>query len=84
MVVRIVEPKWGANAGRVAVDVRVENYEDRLRAERGEIASDEMMDWWIDLKTQRLVGNPEHGGEWAGELYCDSVSQSMFPSEYSS
>lgn len=24
----------------------------------------EMMDWWVDTANQRLVGNPEHGGEW--------------------
>jgi len=29
----------------------------------------EMMDWWIDLGTQRLVGNPEHGGEWQAEVF---------------
>ena len=24
----------------------------------------ELMDYWIDTTNQRLVGNPEHGGEW--------------------
>jgi len=24
----------------------------------------EMMDWWVDPVNQKLVGNPEHGGEW--------------------
>ena len=28
----------------------------------------EQMDWWVDLKSQRLVGNPEHGGEWMAEV----------------
>lgn len=137
--------------GRVVVDVVVENYEDRLRAGRGEIADSavrrlvvpslvdsgatffciprslvdqlglaflqekesrtlsgpitlgvyaparvevqgrdcvtqvlalpegrqallgqiplEAMDWWIDLRSQRLVGNPEHGGQWMAEVF---------------
>lgn len=29
----------------------------------------ELMDWWVDLKNQRLVGNPEHGGEWMAEVF---------------
>jgi predicted aspartyl protease len=24
----------------------------------------EILDFWIDMKNGRLVGNPEHGGEW--------------------
>ena len=27
----------------------------------------EKMDWWVDLKQRRLVGNPEHGGQWMAE-----------------
>ena len=27
----------------------------------------EMMDWWVDTAGQKLVGNPEHGGEWMAE-----------------
>jgi len=151
MVASIVEPKRDADLGRIVVDVVVENYEDRLRAGRGEIAEGlvrrvtvpalvdsgatffcmpssfvaqlglsflqdkesrtvtgpirlgvyaaarievqgrdcvtqvlalpegcqallgqiplEMMDWWIDLGTQRLVGNPEHGGQWQAEVF---------------
>jgi len=151
MVLSIVEPKRGANVGRIVVDVVVENFEDRLRAKRGEITEEqvrrltvpalvdsgatffcmpgslvsqlglsylqdkesrtvpgpirlgvyaaarieaqgrdcvtqvlalpedrqsllgqiplEMMDWWIDLRTQRLVGNPEHGGQWQAEVF---------------
>ena len=151
MVTSIVEPKRGANVGRIVVDVVVENFEDRLRAKRGEITEEqvrrltvpalvdsgatffcmpgsqvaklglsylqdkesrtvtgpvklglyaaarievqgrdcvtqvlalpedrqallgqiplEMMDWWIDLRTQRLVGNPEHGGHWQAEVF---------------
>jgi len=151
MAETFVEPKRGASVGRIVVDVVVENYEDRLRAGRGEIPEAhirrvtvsalvdsgatffcmarsaveqlglaflqdkesrtvtgpivlgvyaparievqgrdcvtqvlalpegrqallgqvplEMMDWWIDLRAQRLVGNPEHGGHWAAEVF---------------
>jgi predicted aspartyl protease len=151
MVESAVEPKKGADVGRIVVDVLVENFEDRLRAGRGEISKGEvrrvtvralvgsgatffclpgsiveklglafrqekesrtvtgpirlgvyaparievqgrdcvtqvlalpedrqaslgqipleMMDWWIDPRAQRLVGNPEHGGEWQAEVY---------------
>jgi clan AA aspartic protease len=151
MAQSVVEPKRGANVGRIVVDVVVENYEDRQRAGRGEIAEAqvrcvtvqalvdsgatffcmpaslvtqlglsflqdkesrtvtgpirlgvyaaarimaqgrdcvtqvlalpedrqallgqiplEMMDWWIDLGAQRLVGNPEHGGQWQAEVF---------------
>ncbi len=146
----IVEPKRGENVGRVVVPVTVENEDDVGRAQRGEIAPDqvrrvalealvdsgatymsipaaqaarlglrflryrdartaagpvrlglygpahvivqgrdcisevmalpdarqaflgqiplEMMDWWVDVQNQRLVGNPEHGGEWMAEV----------------
>jgi clan AA aspartic protease len=29
----------------------------------------EMMDWWVDPVAQKLVGNPEHGGQWMAEVY---------------
>ena len=29
----------------------------------------ELMDWVVDAKGQRLIGNPEHGGEWMSDLY---------------
>ena len=29
----------------------------------------EKMDWWIDLQDRRLVGNPEHGGQWMAEVF---------------
>lgn len=31
----------------------------------------ELMDWVIDLKGQRLIGNPEHGGEHMTEVLRD-------------
>lgn len=31
----------------------------------------ELMDWVIDLKGQRLIGNPEHGGEHMTEVLND-------------
>jgi predicted aspartyl protease len=45
----------------------------------GEVADDmpiligqlplEALDWVVDLKNQRLIGNPEHGGEWIMDIY---------------
>ncbi|MFH0983626.1 MAG: retroviral-like aspartic protease family protein [Planctomycetota bacterium] len=29
----------------------------------------ELMDWWIDLASHCLVGNPEHGGHWMAEAF---------------
>lgn len=29
----------------------------------------EKLDFWIDLSQRRLVGNPEHDGEWMAEVY---------------
>ncbi len=29
----------------------------------------EKMDWWVDLTNQKLVGNPEHDGQWMAEVY---------------
>jgi len=29
----------------------------------------ELMDWVIDMKSHRLIGNPDHGGKWMQELY---------------
>ncbi|GMU83581.1 MAG: hypothetical protein AMXMBFR47_34510 [Planctomycetota bacterium] len=151
VVTGILEPKRGADVGRVIVRVLVRNYGDMQRAERGEIPAEqvrtvevdalvdtgatflclpkslvdqlglsfvmnkesrtvagpitlgiyapawieaqgrycitqvlaipegrqtllgqiplEMMDWWVDVKNQRLAGNPEHGGEWMAEIY---------------
>ena len=32
----------------------------------------EIMDWVIDMKGQKLIGNPAHGGNWEYELYTHS------------
>ncbi len=151
MSAQIVEPKPGRKMGRVTVAVRVENWEDRLRATRGEIPAEavrklniealvdtgatyfclpapiinqlglvyrreretktihgpfmmkihgiasievegrscdvevmelpegrqcllgqiplETLDFWVDLAQRKLVGNPEHGGQWMAEVY---------------
>lgn len=29
----------------------------------------ETLDYWVDVTNQRLVGNPEHGGEWMAEAF---------------
>lgn len=76
----IIEPKPGVDIGRVVVDVRIENAEDRDRLERREIAPDQVrsvtvralvdtMDWRVDTTARRLVGNPEHGGAWMAEVF---------------
>ena len=31
----------------------------------------EAMDWVIDMRTHRLMGNPDHGGNWIGEEYTE-------------
>ncbi len=146
-----VEPKRGADVGRVTVEVKLTNLDDLRRIERGELAPDgarsltvpalvdagatffclpqaiidrlalpfnrtrqtrtitgpmelkvfggarlevqgracdvevlalpgdtqallgqlplEAMDFWVDPTNQRLVGNPEHGGQWMAEVF---------------
>ncbi len=34
----------------------------------------EMLDFVVDLRGQRLIGNPEHGGEWMIDMYLHSVA----------
>lgn len=29
----------------------------------------ETLDWWVDTTNQRLVGNPEHDGEWMADAF---------------
>jgi predicted aspartyl protease len=29
----------------------------------------ETLDWWIAVANHRLVGNPEHGGQWMAEVF---------------
>lgn len=29
----------------------------------------EELDFWIDIANRRLVGNPEHGGEWMSDMF---------------
>jgi hypothetical protein len=29
----------------------------------------EALDWVVDTNGQRLIGNPEHGGEWGMDAY---------------
>ncbi len=30
----------------------------------------ELMDWVVDAKGQRLIGNPAHGGDWMSDMFC--------------
>lgn len=34
----------------------------------------EMMDWVVDSKGQRLIGNPDHGGEQMIDVFCEEPS----------
>lgn len=34
----------------------------------GQLALEEL-DWVVDTRNQRLIGNPEHGGEWMGDEF---------------
>jgi len=59
-------------AARVQVSARdcvteVKEIPDGHRPLPGQIPL-EMMDFWIDLAAQKLVGNPEYGGEWMAEV----------------
>jgi hypothetical protein len=29
----------------------------------------ETIDWVVDTKGQRLIGNPDHGGEWGMDAF---------------
>jgi hypothetical protein len=29
----------------------------------------EALDWVVDTKGQRLIGNPDHGGEWGRDAF---------------
>jgi len=31
--------------------------------------TDPVMDWVIDMKNEKLIANPKHGGEWVLEEY---------------
>jgi len=30
----------------------------------------EALDWVVDTKNRKLIGNPEHGGEWVDEEFA--------------
>lgn len=35
----------------------------------------ELMDWVVDMRNQKLIGNPAHGGQWIQELYLRQASR---------
>jgi predicted aspartyl protease len=37
----------------------------------------EMLDYVVDPKSQRLIGNPEHGGEWMIDMYFQIIGESQ-------
>ncbi|RJP35642.1 MAG: aspartyl protease [Phycisphaerales bacterium] len=49
-------------------EVEVMSLDESQRALLGQIPL-EILDFWIDPVNQRLVGNPEHGGQWMAEAY---------------
>ena len=50
-----------------ACDVEVMSLPEGRQALLGQIPL-ETLDFWVDLTNERLVGNPEHGGEWMAEV----------------
>jgi clan AA aspartic protease len=57
---------WLEVQGR-SCDAEVTALPDGSQALLGQIPL-EQLDWWVDTINHRLVGNPEHGGEWMVEI----------------
>jgi hypothetical protein len=62
--------------GIVLVTALIENNYDVKRAEEGQIPEAligyiplELLDFVVDSKNQRLIGNPDHGGEFMIDMY---------------
>ena len=58
---------------KVVVTAMIENLGDLYAADEypvlvGQIAL-EALDWVVDAKGQRLIGNPDHGGEWGVDAF---------------
>lgn len=51
--------------GRVNVKIKVQNWTD--------IELLELMDWVVDARNRKLIGNPAHGGEWLQEDFSDVI-----------
>ena len=66
-VVNVYEPVRLTVQGRFC-NVDVVELPDEVPALIGQVPL-ELMDWVVDPKNQRLIGNPEHGGEQMIELY---------------
>lgn len=49
-------------------EVEVMSLEESEQALLGQVPL-EVLDFWIDPTNQRLIGNPEHGGQWMAEAY---------------
>jgi len=49
-------------------EVEVMSLEESPQALLGQIPL-EILDFWVDPVNQRLVGNPEHGGQWMAEAF---------------
>lgn len=51
-----------------ACDVEVVALPQETQALLGQLPL-EAMDFWVDPTNQRLIGNPEHGGQWMAEVF---------------
>lgn len=47
----------------------MENIDDNVPALIGYLVLEEM-DWVVNPKTQKIIGNPENEGKWFIDMYC--------------
>jgi len=66
---RVFSPVELEIQGRAA-QVGVAELPDELPNVVGQVPL-ELMDWVVDVNSQRLIGNPAHGGEWLQEDFAD-------------
>ncbi len=67
MTLRIFGDARVETQGRTC-DVEVMELPESHQALLGQVPL-EMLDFWVDTTNQRLVGNPEHGGQWMAEVF---------------
>jgi hypothetical protein len=51
-----------------ACDIEVLALPEGRQVLLGQIPLD-ALDFWVDLTNQRLIGNPEHDGQWMAEVF---------------
>ncbi len=67
IMMRVYEPVEIEVQGR-ACSTEVMALPDERQCLLGQIPL-ESLDWWVDPQGRRLVGNPEHDGEWMAEAF---------------